>query len=214
MSPSMSVRLGSAVLVAAALVGIGPAAGSAQEVTMFEQAPSLEALERAMNKARSTGRTRSVVFGEGERTAPARPRDPAPLSTATAMAAPPARAQPAARDEVEVSADAIGFPITFDLNSARIKAEAIPFLNSIAAILIRDPEMKLLIEGHTDASGGYMHNLTLSQARAMAVRNYLVVQFGIDGGRLRTLGKGPAEPLDPARPLSPGNRRVQFRIMG
>jgi outer membrane protein OmpA-like peptidoglycan-associated protein len=69
--------------------------------------------------------------------------------------------------------------------------------------------VKLLIEGHTDATGSDSYNLRLSRLRAMAVAEYLVTRQDIDPERLRVAGKGRNEPLTDD-PYDPRNRRVQF----
>lgn len=50
------------------------------------------------------------------------------------------------------------------------------------------------IIGHTDSTGGYQHNMTLSQRRAQSVANYLVSQ-GVDPSRVTTRGAGPDQPV-------------------
>lgn len=72
----------------------------------------------------------------------------------------------------------------------------------------------LEIRGHTDNSGNTAHNLTLTQKRAEAVRDYLVGR-GISKERLIAVGKGDAEPIAdnssiPGRQLN--NRIEIFRL--
>ncbi len=104
----------------------------------------------------------------------------------------------------------IGVPILFDLNSATIKPDSRSTLSEIAAAL-RSPTLKgvkILLEGHTDASGQAEANLELSQQRADAVRDYLVREGGVPGDQLSTIGKGQTEPANPNNPLAAENRRV------
>ncbi len=101
-------------------------------------------------------------------------------------------------------------PLLFDTNSANLKPESTPILTSIAKAL-QSPKLsgtKILIEGHTDTSGGAAHNLALSQARAEAVKTALVQDGGIDASRLSVVGKGQTGLANPASPLAPENRRV------
>jgi len=70
-----------------------------------------------------------------------------------------------------------------------------------------------VIEGHTDAQGDDAYNLRLSQQRAESVRDFLTA-LDVAPARLRAVGRGERELLDPAAPDSPRNRRVQFRIGG
>ena len=104
----------------------------------------------------------------------------------------------------------IGVPILFDVNSATIKPDSRSTLSEIAAAL-RSPNLKgvkILLEGHTDASGQAEANLELSQQRADAVRDYLIREGGVSSDQLSTIGKGQTEPANPANPLSAENRRV------
>lgn len=73
------------------------------------------------------------------------------------------------------------------------------------------PEMELLIVGHTDNTGSREINVTLSQDRADAVKNWLVNK-GIAQSRLIAEGRGPDEPLLPnTTPENmQKNRRVEF----
>src|SRR5579872_4393509 len=54
---------------------------------------------------------------------------------------------------------------------------------------------RFLIAGHTSASGSATHNLRLSEARARAVRAYLLERFPIAPGRIEATGYGSSRPL-------------------
>jgi outer membrane protein OmpA-like peptidoglycan-associated protein len=76
------------------------------------------------------------------------------------------------------------------------------------------PSLKLKIEGHTDIVGDHARNMKLSNLRAESVRNYMV-QNGIAGNRLYTIGYGETRPTasnntDEGRKL---NRRTEFIIV-
>lgn len=204
------------------------------DVTVYDKAPSVEELQQKLigdGKAEQKKfRTRAIVFDGGQTEAapqqpaqqPAAPAAPAqapqPAQAPSVAYAPPAAATaavaPAAPQTLQVSENAIAFPIQFKVNSAQILPESIPFLQSIAGLLQKDPSLRLLIEGHTDISGNYQRNMALSRERAFAVMNYLIDRFGIDPMRLMPIGKGPTEPLPGYEPTDPKNRRVQFRIIG
>jgi outer membrane protein OmpA-like peptidoglycan-associated protein len=124
-------------------------------------------------------------------------------TTGTPVSLNQAPPRPAARASIDE-------PILFALNSAEIHPMSREALKEIAAAL-SSPQLKdkkILLEGHTDATGTPDRNLILSQERADAVRNYLVQEAGIAPDRLSTIGKGQSEPIDPANPLAPENRRV------
>lgn len=102
--------------------------------------------------------------------------------------------------------------ILFDVNKDVIKPQSYGALKDIAAVLKENPDLKVKIVGHTDADGDDKTNLELSKRRALAVKNTLANEFGIDASRMETDGKGEAEPADKtATPEGKANnRRVEF----
>lgn len=209
------------------------------DVTVYERAPSVEELQQKLlggDKAEQKKfKTRAIVFGDAAPDAAQHAQQPtpeaqpqgatqpaaAPVQQAavapTTPAVPPAATPPAAAptgQSVQVSENAIAFPIQFKVNSSQILTESVPFLESIAGLMQKDVGLRLLIEGHTDISGNYQRNQTLSRERAYSVMNYLIDRYGIDPMRLMPVGKGPMEPLPGHEPTDPKNRRVQFRIIG
>jgi OmpA-OmpF porin, OOP family len=85
-------------------------------------------------------------------------------------------------------------------------------IDRVAQLMREAPELKLRIEGHTDAAGSADYNQSLSQERALSVAQYLAAQ-GIARTRLILVGKGKTEPLT-HDPYEPANRRVQFVRIG
>jgi outer membrane protein OmpA-like peptidoglycan-associated protein len=107
---------------------------------------------------------------------------------------------------------ALALPVRFAFDSAEVLPESIPALEAVASgIKLAGPAAKVLIEGHTDAVGSDVYNLTLSQKRALAVKGYLVQQHGIPAESLRTVGLGESTLINPVKPNAAENRRVQFR---
>lgn len=102
--------------------------------------------------------------------------------------------------------------ILFDSGSDRIKPESYGTLKEIGTVLTENPGVRVRIIGHTDSDGEEAVNLELSKRRAAAVREALVKEFAVDGGRLETDGKGegtPAGPNDSPQGKA-NNRRVEF----
>jgi OOP family OmpA-OmpF porin len=85
--------------------------------------------------------------------------------------------------------------ITFESGRASLKAEAKDVLEQIYNLLIQAENSKVELIGHTDATGTRDGNYSLSQARAEAVKSYLM-QKGIPGNRFQKVdGKGQDEPV-------------------
>lgn len=106
--------------------------------------------------------------------------------------------------------------ILFDTDRATIRPASEEVLSEIGTMLTEHPELRLMIEGHTDDQGGFDHNMTLSTERAEAVRAYLVENFGIEAARLKTMGLGPTQPVD-SNDTDEGrqkNRRVELVRIG
>jgi outer membrane protein OmpA-like peptidoglycan-associated protein len=87
-------------------------------------------------------------------------------------------------------------------------------LDRLANFLIDHPRLRVNISGHTDSQGKEDSNLRLSQARADAIKAYLIYQFKIEASRIDAHGYGSSKPIvqeesDDHRKL---NRRVEFEI--
>lgn len=107
---------------------------------------------------------------------------------------------------------AIPSDVSFDSNSAFIKSQFRPVLNSFADSLRRNPNTNVIIVGHTDSTGGAHINDPLSLNRANATRDYLFSQ--VSGVRIQTEGRGSREPVA-SNENSAGrakNRRVEIFI--
>ena len=120
---------------------------------------------------------------------------------------------PRVYENVEVTETAIR--ITQKVHFATDRAEILPdsyaLLNTVAQVLEDYPQITVEVQGHTDSRGSDRHNLRLSDARANAVRAYLLAR-GIDAGRLSANGYGESRPIE-SNGTSAGraaNRRVEF----
>ena len=133
----------------------------------------------------------------------------APDSSAMVAGAGLASPLPAPKPAPTPAPGSIGFRINFALNSDEVPASAFPFMDRIGEFLRDQSQVKLQVEGHTDALGSDAYNLELSQRRAAAVARYLVDKQGIEPARLVVQGMGESMPLL-ANGYDPRNRRVQF----
>lgn len=109
--------------------------------------------------------------------------------------------------------------VLFDFDKAAVRADARGTLDKLAE-LIKAGGGRVAIEGHTDSKGDDAYNQRLSEARAKAVRDYLVSVRMVDGTRLDTKGLGELRPAAPnAKPDGSDdpegrqrNRRVEVII--
>ncbi len=104
--------------------------------------------------------------------------------------------------------------ILFDVNRATLKPGAQDQLLRLAEALQQNPNRRVLIEGHTDSTGGSEYNLELSQRRAEAVRNFLMLN-GVSPERIRAMGFGETRPVASNDTASgrQQNRRVDVVIL-
>jgi outer membrane protein OmpA-like peptidoglycan-associated protein len=102
------------------------------------------------------------------------------------------------------------YGIYFDTDKAVLKPESDGALGEISKLLKKDAALKIYVVGHTDGSGNFDHNITLSQERAMAVISALVKRFGIAQARLKPFGCGPVSPVESN--LSEGGRAKNRRV--
>jgi outer membrane protein OmpA-like peptidoglycan-associated protein len=110
----------------------------------------------------------------------------------------------------------IGERAEFILDSATLTVQARQALDIVVSTLVDHPEVtQIRIQGHTDDLYNLAHNVRLSRARAVAVRNYLVGK-GIAPARLVTEGYADTRPLDTrdTEEARRKNRRVDFMILG
>ena len=105
--------------------------------------------------------------------------------------------------------------INFDLNKATIKPVSFPVLDEVASILLQYPTLRLEIGGHTDNTGNKVKNVTLSEARAKSVLNYLLQKYPtLDATSFTAVGYGSEVPVA-SNATSLGrarNRRVEFKV--
>lgn len=84
--------------------------------------------------------------------------------------------------------------IVFAPQSSAIPADAETDLARIAALMKKLPALRFRVEGHTDSFQDPSYNQQLSEARAEAVKNWLM-QHAIEAGRLNAVGMGERFPI-------------------
>ena len=103
--------------------------------------------------------------------------------------------------------------IHFGTNSHSIKYSDYGTLAGIARMMKGNPSLRLVVEGHTDQTGGESYNDMLSYERAKAVVAHMETNHGISAGRFVIIWKGKENGLVP-QSSSYMNRRVEFRAAG
>ncbi|MEP7108429.1 MAG: OmpA family protein [Ferruginibacter sp.] len=103
--------------------------------------------------------------------------------------------------------------IFFATGSAKLLAKSNTALNNVAGILNENPGYKIDIDGHTDITGTPEKNQVLSEARANAVKTYLVSK-GIDQSRMVATGFGIDKPIADNKTAAgrSKNRRVEMKL--
>lgn len=103
--------------------------------------------------------------------------------------------------------------IFFDNNQATLKEESRIELDRLVALLNANPDRTVEIGGHTDNVGSDESNMTLSNARAQSVVEYLT-KHGISASRLTAKGYGESSPIDTNETElgRANNRRTEFTL--
>lgn len=103
--------------------------------------------------------------------------------------------------------------VMFGFNSAALSSAANGTLNDLITILNKYPDTNIEVQGHTDSTGTFEYNQTLSEQRATAVAGYLK-SSGIASARITTKGYGKTAPKYPNSTAEgrTQNRRVEFLI--
>lgn len=104
--------------------------------------------------------------------------------------------------------------VYFASGSARLEDRSSPLLTSIVDIVNRCPELQISVDGHTDSDGSAVQNQALSEARARAVRAFLV-EAGADGSRIGAVGYGETLPVvsNDSPENKQRNRRIEFSVV-
>ncbi|HEX8927186.1 MAG TPA: OmpA family protein, partial [Terriglobales bacterium] len=105
--------------------------------------------------------------------------------------------------------------VLFDFGKATLRPGARLRLAKVAGIIQAYPDLKLQVEGHTDAIGSDQFNQELSERRAAAVRDFLV-QEGVPINNVSAQGYGKKDPVA-SNTTAEGrqmNRRVDLVVSG
>ncbi len=103
--------------------------------------------------------------------------------------------------------------VNFAFDSDELDPASSVVLDVVAETLNSRPDVRVVVEGHTDSRGDEAYNRTLSQRRAETVQRYLIGK-GVLASRMQARGFGESQPVagndtDEGRAL---NRRVELNI--
>lgn len=105
--------------------------------------------------------------------------------------------------------------LLFASGSAQLKPDATKVLvNALANVKVR-PGWRIVIAGHTDATGDAQHNLLLSRERAAAVRDWMQHMGDVPEDCFSVQGYGASEPIESNETEAgrAANRRVDIRLL-
>jgi OOP family OmpA-OmpF porin len=104
--------------------------------------------------------------------------------------------------------------IEFESGKATLADSGKAILDQMAATLQKLKRVRVEVIGHTDNAGSRAGNLSLSQARAQAVKDY-VASRGIDAELISVSGEGPDRPVADNRTAEgrARNRRIEFKVI-
>jgi outer membrane protein OmpA-like peptidoglycan-associated protein len=116
--------------------------------------------------------------------------------------------------KLEVGSQIVLNNIFYDFDKSTLRPESKTELDKLTELMNNNPTLKIELGSHTDSKGSDDYNMTLSQARAQSVVNYLI-EKKIDVKRLVAKGYGEAKPratndTDEGRQQ---NRRTEFKIL-
>lgn len=104
--------------------------------------------------------------------------------------------------------------IFFEFDSYGLLPESIVELRQVLTFLQRNPNLRIQIQGHTDDQGADDYNLSLSQNRAQAVRDWLV-SHGVPAASITAQGFGETQPVatNDTEEGRARNRRIEFLVL-
>lgn len=101
--------------------------------------------------------------------------------------------------------DGVAFPSGSSVLGPQSRAR----IDAVVAKLVDEPSLRIEVGGHTDNTGQAAGNVRISQARANAVRTYMISK-GIAADRITAKGYGSQKPLVPN--TTPANRAKNRRV--
>jgi len=86
--------------------------------------------------------------------------------------------------------------LMFEIGKYKVSAKGTEAIKKLSEVLEKNPEINILIEGHTDNTGTVKVNWKLSTERALAITTILLENDSIDARRVTSAGRGQYSPID------------------
>ena len=164
-----------------------------------------------------------------EKPAPPAPRPPAPTPPAPTPPPPPPAPPKPVEEPVKPAppppppppappkpaAPPVLDTIYFDPAKTNINPTAAKALDRNGMILKENPQLKVEIGGHTDATGNEKAQQAISEKRAQSAMKYLQDKFNIPENRMTVKGYGATKPIadNATQEGRSKNRRVEFKYL-
>jgi OmpA-OmpF porin, OOP family len=101
---------------------------------------------------------------------------------------------PPVKAAINTRAQLLATKIMFQVNSVRLTKNSYPAIRELADSLKTNPDLDLMVEGHTDNTGNTVYNQKLSVERGKAIKNVLLRE-GISADRIHVTGFGDTRPI-------------------
>lgn len=111
--------------------------------------------------------------------------------------------------------DKLTLQVLFDVDKSTITEAGQKELQNAVAFVKKYPGAKIEVDGHTDSTGTEAYNQKLSERRAVAVKDYLIKEAGVDSSKITAVGYGEARPVADNKTAEgrAKNRRVEILIL-
>jgi outer membrane protein OmpA-like peptidoglycan-associated protein len=105
--------------------------------------------------------------------------------------------------------------LSFDIGKSDVQDEHIPLLEKVKQVIQLFPDVQIVVEGHTDASGEAAANVSLSEKRAFSVMQYLRQSLLIPADQISSMGYGADKPVgsNQTKDGRAKNRRIDIILM-
>jgi OOP family OmpA-OmpF porin len=118
------------------------------------------------------------------------PAPPPPPAAVKKVVPPPPAPRPVVIEKGRQTLD-----VKFDFDKSTIKVGYYKDIDDLSQVMKDYPDLKVVVEGHTDSVGSDAYNKNLSQERADAVKKYMVEKNGVDANRIKAIGFGEERPI-------------------